>query len=142
MAIYGSPISVEALTAQLKPFLRRPQRVIAVREIQIRLYWCRCSPDMEALVRDLHRVADREATPVCHECGAPVDTARHILAECAVWGPQRYSITAIVGKDLSLPSIVGVMFGSERCWKAMVSFCESVVRRRRLRSASERMIPL
>ncbi|XP_026322236.1 uncharacterized protein LOC113231909 [Hyposmocoma kahamanoa] len=34
MALYGSPICVEALTAQLKPFLRRPQMVIPVRAIR------------------------------------------------------------------------------------------------------------
>ncbi|XP_026330979.1 uncharacterized protein LOC113238353 [Hyposmocoma kahamanoa] len=34
MALYGSPIWVEALTAQLKSFLRRPQRVIVVRVIR------------------------------------------------------------------------------------------------------------
>ncbi|XP_026329062.1 uncharacterized protein LOC113237035 [Hyposmocoma kahamanoa] len=34
MALYGAPVWVEALTARLKPFLRRPQRVIAVRAIR------------------------------------------------------------------------------------------------------------
>ncbi|XP_026316037.1 uncharacterized protein LOC113227360 [Hyposmocoma kahamanoa] len=169
MALYGSPIWVDALTAQLKPFLRRPQRVIAVRAIRWHrtVSWTAAtllagdppwehraevlaevhryritmrskgeSPDAEetrriraadrvALFRRwaedlespitgsvtveairpylvrwvnrrhgtlsfrlvqvltghgcfgeyLHRVAGREATPVCDECGAPVDTA-------------------------------------------------------------------
>ncbi|XP_026329063.1 uncharacterized protein LOC113237036 [Hyposmocoma kahamanoa] len=67
----------------------------------------------------LHRVAGRETTPVCHECGAPVDT-RH----------------AVVGGDLSLSTIVGAMLDSQRCWDAMVFFYESVLSHK---EASERL---
>ncbi|XP_026323607.1 uncharacterized protein LOC113232917 [Hyposmocoma kahamanoa] len=84
----------------------------------------------------LHRVAGRETTPVCHECGAPVDTVRHTVTECAAWGPQRHSPTAVVGGDLSLSTIVGAMLDSQRCWDATASFCESVLSHK---EASERL---
>ncbi|XP_064076849.1 uncharacterized protein LOC135194808 [Vanessa tameamea] len=75
----------------------------------------------------LHGIARREVSHSCHECGAPVDTAYHTLRECAAWGPQRYSLAATMGGDLSLPSIVNEMLGCETCWSEMRSFCESVM---------------
>ncbi|XP_064073448.1 uncharacterized protein LOC135193703 [Vanessa tameamea] len=75
----------------------------------------------------LHGIARREVSPSCHECGAPIDTAHHTLSECAAWGPQRHSLAATMGGDLSLSSIVNEMFGSETCWSEMRSFCENVM---------------
>lgn len=75
----------------------------------------------------LHHIARREATPACHECGAPEDTALHTLEECAAWGPMRHTLTAVIGADLSLPSVVNAMLGSDRSWQAVVSFCEAVM---------------
>ena len=43
---------------------------------------------------------------------------------------------AVVGRDLSLSSVVGAMLNSERNWSAMVSFCESVIT---LKEAAERV---
>jgi hypothetical protein len=75
----------------------------------------------------LHQIARREVTPVCHECGAAEDTAQHTLEACAAWGPQHHTLTQLIGDDLSLPGMVGAMLGSERAWKAAVSFCETVI---------------
>ncbi|XP_064073441.1 uncharacterized protein LOC113403570 [Vanessa tameamea] len=77
--------------------------------------------------RYLHRIARREMTPSCHECGAPSDTARNTLIECSACGPQRHSLAAIIGRDLSLLSVINAMIGSERCWKEMVLNCENVM---------------
>ncbi|CAH2097999.1 unnamed protein product [Euphydryas editha] len=75
----------------------------------------------------LHKIARREATPACHACGAPEDTALHTLEVCAAWEPQRRALSAVLGQDLSLPSVVSAMLDSERSWQAAVSFCEEVM---------------
>lgn len=63
----------------------------------------------------------------CQHCGALEDTAQHTLQECSAWAPQRQSLKAEIGQDLSLASVVAAMLNSERAWKAMVSFCEDVI---------------
>ncbi|XP_063837203.1 uncharacterized protein LOC135086402 [Ostrinia nubilalis] len=60
--------------------------------------------------------------PVCHKCGAVDDTLQHTLAVCTGWEEQRRVLTVVVGRDLSLPSLVIAMLGSEGCWKAIASF--------------------
>ncbi|XP_063827169.1 uncharacterized protein LOC135076679 [Ostrinia nubilalis] len=65
--------------------------------------------------------------PVCHKCGAADDTVQHTLAVCTGWEEQRRVLTAVVGRDLSLPSLVIAMLGSEGCWKVVASFCEEVI---------------
>lgn len=55
----------------------------------------------------------RDDTPACHECGEPIDKACHTLEDCVAWGSQRCSLVAVIGEDLSLPSVVCSMFGSE-----------------------------
>ncbi|KAL0852483.1 hypothetical protein ABMA28_000650 [Loxostege sticticalis] len=74
----------------------------------------------------LHKIG-REESPSCHECGAAVDTAQHTLAVCPGWEEQRRVLVGAVGQDLSLPSIVNAMLDDERAWKAMASFCETVM---------------
>ncbi|CAH2087660.1 unnamed protein product [Euphydryas editha] len=73
----------------------------------------------------LHQIARREATPACHESGAPVDSA----------DLQRRALVAVIGGDLSLSSVVRCMLGSERCWSAVTSYCEEVMA---LKEAAER----
>ncbi|XP_063539376.1 uncharacterized protein LOC134748513 [Cydia strobilella] len=73
------------------------------------------------------RRIEREESPMCHECGAPVDTARHTLEECPAWGPQRAILQTKVGADLSLASIVKAMLDSEEAWKAMASFTDEIM---------------
>lgn len=55
----------------------------------------------------------REATPACNECAEPIDTARHTLKDCVARGSQGCALVAIIGEDLSLPSVVCSMHGSE-----------------------------
>ncbi|XP_064074329.1 uncharacterized protein LOC135193889 [Vanessa tameamea] len=200
MALYGAPIWVDALTADNRALLRKPQRVIAVRDIRgyrtvswtavtLRCPGRRGSAEVgriralaqQALItrwqedvgsptvglatveairphlsrwierkkgtltfrmtvqvltghgcfgKYLHGIVRREVSPSCYECGAPVDTAHHSLSECTAWGPQRHTLAATMGGDLSPPSIVKEMLGSETCWSEMRSFCENVISRK------------
>ncbi|XP_073949067.1 uncharacterized protein [Choristoneura fumiferana] len=77
--------------------------------------------------RYLHRVAGREMTPSCHECGAGEDTAQHTLEVCPAWSDRRRNLAAEIGGDLSLPSVINAMLGSESSWEAVSSFCEEVI---------------
>ncbi|XP_046978160.1 uncharacterized protein LOC124543884 [Vanessa cardui] len=56
--------------------------------------------------------------------GHGVSHPRSLALECLAWGPQRHSLTAIIGGELSLPNVLTAMIGSERCWNEMASFCE------------------
>ncbi|XP_045445803.1 uncharacterized protein LOC123653867 [Melitaea cinxia] len=54
----------------------------------------------------LHQITRQKATPACHKFGVPEDTALHTLEVCAAWDSQRRALSAVLGRDLSLPSIV------------------------------------
>lgn len=69
----------------------------------------------------------REDTTQCHHCQEGRDSAQHTLAECQAWSVLRRDLCNEVGDDLSLPVLVQRMLGSERSWKAVVSFCETVM---------------
>ncbi|CAH2094760.1 unnamed protein product [Euphydryas editha] len=75
----------------------------------------------------LCRTAQREPTPECHDCGAAVDSAQHTLEVSPRWAALCQSLTSVLGGDLSLPSIITAMLGDDEFWKAMVSFCETVM---------------
>lgn len=83
----------------------------------------------------LHRIAQREATPQCHACGAAEDSAQHTLESCAAWSSQRRALTAMVGGNLSLSCVINAMLGSDRSWEAVVNFSEEVMS---LKEAAER----
>ncbi|XP_026317347.1 uncharacterized protein LOC113228302 [Hyposmocoma kahamanoa] len=59
----------------------------------------------------------RERTTVCQQCGCAEDTAQHTLL-------------AFDEHDLSLPTVVRGMVGSERAWSAVASFCTDVLSRK------------
>ncbi|XP_047028801.1 uncharacterized protein LOC124636683 [Helicoverpa zea] len=75
----------------------------------------------------LHKVARREPTPVCHQCGSSTDTAQHTIELCPAWDEQRNALAAYTGQDFSLTNLVKVMIGSEAGWKAVDTFCEQVI---------------
>ncbi|XP_062524641.1 retrovirus-related Pol polyprotein from type-1 retrotransposable element R1 4 isoform X2 [Bombyx mori] len=78
--------------------------------------------------RYLHLVARREPTPKCHHCsGCNEDTAEHTLAYCPAFAEQRRVLVANIGPDLSLPTVVATMLGSDESWQAMLDFCESIM---------------
>ena len=43
-----------------------------------------------------------------------MDTARYTLAKCIAWNEERRELMEVIGRDLSLPTIVRRMLGSER----------------------------
>ncbi|PZC82477.1 hypothetical protein B5X24_HaOG210226 [Helicoverpa armigera] len=77
-----------------------------------------------------------EETPKCHHCAAEVDTAEHTLEVCPSRAESRRTLVAEVGDDLSLPSVIDAMLGSEEAWDAEASFCEDVMSQK---EAAERM---
>nr|XP_049702859.1 uncharacterized protein LOC126055942 [Helicoverpa armigera] len=83
----------------------------------------------------LHRIG-REETPQCHHCEETVDTAEHTLQVCSSWAEPRRALMAVVGNDLSLPSVIAAMLGSEEAWEAVASFCEDIMSQK---EAAERM---
>lgn len=109
----------DAVGPVLEEWLERPHGVLTYRLVQVMTgHGCFGSY--------LHRIG-REETPSCHHCGATEDTAQHTLEECTSFEDERRGLRAVVGEDLSLPSVVRAMLGGERAWRAMASFCENVV---------------
>ncbi|XP_037299077.1 uncharacterized protein LOC119190722 [Manduca sexta] len=73
----------------------------------------------------LCRIAGKEESAACHHCGnCREDTAQHTLEECPAWTEERSALLAVIGSDLSLPTVVAAMVRSRRSWRAMASFCE------------------
>ncbi|XP_045454213.1 uncharacterized protein LOC123663589 [Melitaea cinxia] len=105
----GSPaagtVTVDAIRPHLSRWVQRRHGVLTFRLTQV-LTGHGC------FGKYLHQIARREATPACHECGAPIDTARHTLEECAAWDPQRRALVAVIGGDLALSSVVRSMLGT------------------------------
>jgi len=73
---------------------------------------------------------NRERTTGCHHCGAPEDTAQHTLEESPAWAEERRALVAAVGQDLSLPALINAMLTSEGSWRAVVLFCEAVMKQK------------
>lgn len=119
---------VEAVRPHLRKWVDRKRGVLTFRLVQV-LTGHGCFGQY------LCRIAGREPTAVCHECGCGEDTAQHTLAECPQWASERASLVAVVGADLSLPAVVSAMVGGQRSWEAMVSFCDAVMSQK---EASER----
>ncbi|XP_026331748.1 uncharacterized protein LOC113239098 [Hyposmocoma kahamanoa] len=85
----------------------------------------------------LHKVAKREASTSCHECGDADDTAQHTLEVCNRWSEQRRTLAATIGGNLSLPSVVSAMLSGEESWEAVAFFCEEVISQK---EAAERVL--
>nr|XP_034195325.1 uncharacterized protein LOC117611490 [Osmia lignaria] len=69
----------------------------------------------------------REATPICHHCGAERDSAQHTLQHCPVFARARHALECEVGPDLSPEAVVRAMLSGEDQWRAVTSFCEEVI---------------
>ncbi|XP_049878275.1 uncharacterized protein LOC126375411 [Pectinophora gossypiella] len=114
--------TIQAVRPVLRQWLDRQHGVMTFRLTQI-LSGHGC------FGRYLHVVAGREPTAECHHCGGcPEDTAQHTLEACPAWATERQELGAVVGRDLSLPAVVQAMVDSERSWKAVLAFCEAVLR--------------
>lgn len=75
----------------------------------------------------LHKFPGKEPSPACHHCDCSEDTAQHTLEHCPAWVVQRRDLAAIIGDDLSLPTVVRAMVDSDRKWGAVATFCEDVI---------------
>ncbi|XP_041986336.1 uncharacterized protein LOC121738390 [Aricia agestis] len=77
--------------------------------------------------RYLCQIARRESDTRCHHCLNEMDTAEHTLSTCPSWTEQRAALTAAIGVDLSLPSIIRAMLTSEIAWQAVNDFAQDVI---------------
>ncbi|CAK1598874.1 unnamed protein product [Parnassius mnemosyne] len=78
----------------------------------------------------------REATANCFHCdGQDQDSASHTLAVCPAWERERTILVNRIGRDLSLPAVVSAMLSGDSAWRAVATFCESVMTQK---EASER----
>ncbi|XP_041984061.1 uncharacterized protein LOC121736742 [Aricia agestis] len=75
----------------------------------------------------LCQIARRESDTRCHYCFNEMDTAEHTLSTCPSWTEQRAALTAAIGVDLSLPSIIRAMLSSEIAWQAVNDFAQDVI---------------
>ena len=75
----------------------------------------------------LYRI-NKEESPVCRYCNLATDTAEHTLADCAFWDLERGELTAVIGQDLSLSTVVAAICRSREAWKALSTFAERVMR--------------
>ena len=117
--LYGRRL-LDALGPVVDLWLERPpNRWISFRLVQI-LSGHGC------FRRYLHRIG-REESPLCLDCGAAEDTAEHTLSVCPSWSDRRAELVAVVGPNLSLPSVISAMLRSDEAWAATVSFCETVM---------------
>ncbi|CAH2085995.1 unnamed protein product [Euphydryas editha] len=124
---YGTRVTA-AIRPVLERWMRRKRKPLTFRLTQI-LTGHGCFGDY------LCRTAQREPTTECHDCGAAV-SAQHTLEVCPRWAVLRQGLTSVIGGDLSLPSVITAMLGDDESWKAMVSFCETVMSQK---EADERM---
>ncbi|XP_025155759.1 uncharacterized protein LOC112588831 [Harpegnathos saltator] len=72
----------------------------------------------------------KERTAASHHCGHGHDSAQHTLQECPAWSNERGVVERKLGCDLSLPSIIRAVLGSEKRWEAFTSFCEEVMEKK------------
>ncbi|XP_011140967.2 uncharacterized protein LOC105184112 [Harpegnathos saltator] len=70
----------------------------------------------------------KEHTVQCHHCEADHDSAQHTLQDCPAWAVERRVVVRELGQDLSLPSVVSSILGSERKWDCFTAFCEGVMK--------------
>nr|XP_034826642.1 uncharacterized protein LOC117984101 [Maniola hyperantus] len=69
----------------------------------------------------------REMTPRCHHCDEDRDSAQHTLEECPTWESERCTLVGCIGRDLSPPAVIAAMLEDNKAWRAVVSFCETVM---------------
>ncbi|KAL6418560.1 hypothetical protein ACFW04_012013 [Cataglyphis niger] len=74
----------------------------------------------------LHKIG-KEGTTSCHHYEERKNTAQHTLDSCPAWDRERRAFTTIVGFDFSLSAVVAAMLEGEVKWKAVASFCETVM---------------
>ncbi|XP_025152748.1 uncharacterized protein LOC105184948 [Harpegnathos saltator] len=141
VALYGAPVWAEALAASrpLQALLRRAHKAVAVRVIRgYRTEWM--DTGFGTLTFRMTQVLTghgcfgeylcrigKEGTAHCHHCDADHDSVQYTLQDCPAWAAERGVVIRGLGHDLSLPTIVNAIVGSERKWRIFASFCEAVI---------------
>ncbi|XP_072759889.1 uncharacterized protein [Anoplolepis gracilipes] len=70
----------------------------------------------------------KERIAACHHCEEEErNTAQHTLEFCSAWARERRVLQNIIREDLSLSAVVARMVESDENWKAVTSFCKSVM---------------
>ncbi|XP_072763564.1 uncharacterized protein [Anoplolepis gracilipes] len=77
----------------------------------------------------LHRIG-KEGTTSCHHCEDGRNTAQHTLDSCSAWVNERRALIDVIGFDLFPRAVVAAMLEEEIKWRAVVSFCETVMSRK------------
>ena len=78
----------------------------------------------------MHERVGREASTKCHHCPEGRDTAQHTLESCPAWADKRRALTARIGGNLDLPTVVRRMVSGKEYWDAMASFCDAIMSRK------------
>lgn len=84
----------------------------------------------------------REPTAQCHHCGQDQDSAQHTPDSCPAWADERRVLDDKVGPELSLPSIVSKMLGSDKVRTAVDPFCEVVMTQKETVERVRRVYPV
>jgi hypothetical protein len=120
--------TIQAVRPVLEQWLDRSHGALTFRLTQV-------LSDHGCFGRFLRRIR-REESARCHHCDScPEERAQHTLEECPAWDGERRTLCATVGHDLSLPTIIRSIVGSDRAWRAVLAFCETVME---VKEAAER----
>ncbi|KAL6421645.1 hypothetical protein ACFW04_014563 [Cataglyphis niger] len=79
----------------------------------------------------LHEIG-KEGSTSYHHCEIEKNTMKHTLDSCPAWECERDALKKIVGFDFSLPAVVAAMLEGEVKWRAVASFCETVMSRKEI----------
>ncbi|XP_071571320.1 uncharacterized protein [Temnothorax nylanderi] len=77
----------------------------------------------------LYRIS-KEDTPACRYCADPEDTSEHTLTSCPFWGLERGELTAVLGQNLLLETVVARICDSREAWRAFSVFAERVLQKK------------
>ena len=78
----------------------------------------------------LHRIG-KEATTRYHHCDTSVDSALHTLEYCPTWELPRRDLIVEIEWDVSPSAILEALLVSGRGRRALTSFCEQVMLRKK-----------
>ncbi|XP_029162457.1 uncharacterized protein LOC114934025 [Nylanderia fulva] len=117
--------TIEAIQPVLGEWLNRPHGSLSYRVVQV-LTGHGCFGEY------LHNKTGREKTTKCHHCDDRMDTAQHTIEFCPAWEDQRRELRGVIGQGLSLREVVKAMLESKKKWKAVATFCEEVLTRKKM----------
>ncbi|XP_011707944.1 PREDICTED: uncharacterized protein LOC105462792 [Wasmannia auropunctata] len=77
----------------------------------------------------LHRIG-KAPSSFCSFCEEGEDTNMHTLGYCTAWVPDREALTAVIGPELDLRSVIFSILQTPARWAAFKEFCEVVMLRK------------